>query len=121
VVVLAVLLFDVVRVGAGRLGWEFLTATRRGSPPGPGMLPALVGTVWTLVLTAVIAFPLGVGTAIWLEEYAPDSAEDRHRDEHREPGRRAVHRLRHARPRRVRPLTFGSAAASSPARSRSRC
>jgi phosphate transport system permease protein len=29
--------------------------------------------VWTLVLTALISFPLGVGTAIWLEEYAPES------------------------------------------------
>src|SRR5690606_15807260 len=35
--------------------------------------PALVGSVWVLVLTAVVAFPLGVGTAIWLEEYAPNN------------------------------------------------
>lgn len=33
--------------------------------------PALVGSLWVLVLTAVFAFPIGVGTAIWLEVYAP--------------------------------------------------
>jgi phosphate transport system permease protein len=73
VVVLAVLLVDVIRVGAGRLGWEFLSGYPSRLASRAGMLPALVGTIWALVLTALIAFPLGVGTAIWLEEYAPAS------------------------------------------------
>src|SRR5690606_31143216 len=38
-----------------------------------GIWPALVGSVWVLVLTAVVAFPLGVGTPIWLVEYAPNN------------------------------------------------
>lgn len=73
VVVLAVLLVDVIRVGAGRLGWEFLSGYPSRLASRAGMLPALVGTIWALVLTALIAFPLGVGTAIWLEEFAPAS------------------------------------------------
>ena len=73
VIVLAVLLFDVVSDGTRYLSWEFLTGFPSRLAVRAGILPALVGSIWTLVLTALIAFPLGVGTAIWLEEYAPES------------------------------------------------
>ena len=73
IIVLGMLLFDIVRDGAGSLSWQFLQQfpSRRASTSG--LKPALYGSIWTLVLTAVIAFPLGVGTAIWLEEYARES------------------------------------------------
>jgi phosphate transport system permease protein len=71
IVVLGVLLFDVIRTGGGRLSWEFLNGFPSRFPARAGMKPALIGSIWTLVLTGVIAFPLGVGTAVWLEEYAP--------------------------------------------------
>ena len=73
VIVLAVLLFDVIADGTRYLSWDFITGFPSRLVERAGILPALVGSVWTLVLTAVIAFPLGVGTAIWLEEYAPES------------------------------------------------
>jgi phosphate transport system permease protein len=73
IVVLGALLFDIVKTGGGRLTWEFLNGFPSRMASRAGLKPALVGTVWTLVLTAVISFPLGVGTAIWLEEYAPES------------------------------------------------
>lgn len=73
VVVLAVLLYDVLADGAGRLSWSFVRGYPSRLPERAGILPALVGSLWTLALTALIAFPLGVGTAVWLEEYAPDS------------------------------------------------
>jgi phosphate transport system permease protein len=73
VVVLGVLLFDVIADGTRYLSWEFFTGFPSRLPARAGIMPALIGSVWTLVLTALIAFPLGVGTAIWLEEYAPDS------------------------------------------------
>jgi len=73
IIVLAALLVDIVRVGGGRLTWEFLNGFPSRMASRAGLKPAFIGTVWTLVLTAVIAFPLGVGTAIWLEEYAPAS------------------------------------------------
>jgi phosphate transport system permease protein len=73
VIVLGVLLFDVIADGMRYLSWDFLTGFPSRLAVRAGILPALIGTVWTLVLTAVFAFPLGVGTAIWLEEYAPES------------------------------------------------
>ena len=69
--VLGVLLFDLIRDGVGRLSWDFLRAFPSRLTARAGILPALVGSAYMLVLTALIAFPLGVGTAIWLEEYAP--------------------------------------------------
>jgi phosphate transport system permease protein len=72
-VVLAVLLFDVVRTGAGRLSWDFLNNFPSRRVPSAGLKPAIYGSVLTLLVTAATAFPLGVGTAIWLEEYAPAS------------------------------------------------
>jgi phosphate transport system permease protein len=73
VIVLAVLLGDIWRDGAGRLSLEFLNGFPSRLPARSGIKPALLGSIWTLVLTAIIAFPLGVGTAIWLEEYAPSN------------------------------------------------
>ncbi len=73
VVVLAVLLVDIFRSGASRLNATFLNGIPSRFPDRAGVKPALVGSAWILVLTAIIGFPLGVGTAIWLEEYAPES------------------------------------------------
>ena|SRR5687767_12441957 len=73
IVVLAVLLVDIVRDGAGVLSWDFIKGFPSRFAARSGIKPALFGSIWTLVLTAAIAFPVGVGTAIWLEEYAPDN------------------------------------------------
>ena len=73
ILVLAVLLVDIVRDGAGRLSLEFLSSYPSRFAARSGIKPALYGSVWTLVLTAVVAFPVGVGTAVWLEEYAPNN------------------------------------------------
>ncbi len=70
IVALLALLADIVRDGAGRLSLSFLTGLPSRFPQRAGIGPALAGSVWTLTLTALVAFPLGVGTAIWLEEYA---------------------------------------------------
>ena len=71
VLVLAVLLVDIVADGGGVLGADFLRNNPSYLASRSGLRPALWGTIWIMILTAVIAFPLGVGTAIWLEEYAP--------------------------------------------------
>jgi phosphate transport system permease protein len=71
--VLAVLLIDIVRTGAGRLSWDFLNQFPSRMVNRSGLKPAIYGSIFALVVTAVLAFPLGVGTAIWLEEYAPAS------------------------------------------------
>jgi phosphate transport system permease protein len=40
-----------------------------------GILPALVGTLWLTLGTAIAAVPVGLGAAIYLAEYAPDNAD----------------------------------------------
>jgi phosphate transport system permease protein len=72
-VVLAVLLIDVFTDGIPRLDWSFLTSYPSRRPSQAGILSALIGSIWLLVLTALIAFPLGVGAGIFLEEYAADT------------------------------------------------
>jgi phosphate transport system permease protein len=71
VVALAILLFDVVRDGVAELDVAFLTSFASRFPERAGIKAALAGSVWILSLTALIAFPLSVSAAIYLEEYAP--------------------------------------------------
>ncbi len=69
--VLFVLIVDVLVDGWPRLEWDFLTSFPSRKPEQAGILSAWVGTVWVMVTTALLAFPLGVGAGIYLEEYAP--------------------------------------------------
>jgi phosphate transport system permease protein len=73
IVVLVVLLVDVFREGAGELDWAFLTSYSSRLPERAGIKAALWGSIWLLVMTALIAFPVSVGAAIYLEEYAQRS------------------------------------------------
>lgn len=68
--VLLTLLADVFMDGASRLGWQFLTSYPSRKPEQAGILSAWVGTAWIMVLTFIIAFPLGVAAAVYLEEYS---------------------------------------------------
>lgn len=70
---LGVLLVDVFLDGAPRLGWQFLAGYPSRTASIAGALPALVGSVCLMLLTATIAIPVGVGAAVYLEEYAPRS------------------------------------------------
>ncbi len=67
---LLALLLDIIADGIGRLGWQFLANYPSRKPEEAGILSAWVGTVWVMVLTGGIAFPLGVSAAIYLEEYS---------------------------------------------------
>ena len=74
--ILGVLIVDVVMDGWGILTGRpggFLSGTMRSLSEDPqlGVQQALVGTFWIAVFVAVLAFPIGIGAAIWLEEYAP--------------------------------------------------
>ena len=76
VAVLGVLVYDMVQTGSGtltgRLG-DFLTGSLRSQPGESGLLQGLRGTFYIGVFTVVFAFPIGVGAAIYLEEYASKS------------------------------------------------
>ncbi|MGG6294545.1 phosphate ABC transporter permease PstA [Leptolyngbya sp. AN02str] len=71
--VLAVLLIDTFVDGFPRLGWDFITNFPSRRPERAGVASALVGTVWLLSITALFAFPIGVGTGIFLQEFATDN------------------------------------------------
>jgi len=68
--VLAILLWDVWRKGSGWLDWQFLTSYPSRFPIKAGILSPLVGSIYMVLLTALISFPMGVASAIYLEEYA---------------------------------------------------
>jgi phosphate transport system permease protein len=69
--VLAILFFDLVRDGASRFGWDFFTSFPSRKAENAGILSAAVGTMLIMVVTALVALPMGVAAAIYLEEYAP--------------------------------------------------
>lgn len=61
-------------LGAPAISGEFLTALPRDGMRAGGIWPALVGTVYLTLGTAVVAVPLGIAAAIYLSEYAKDNA-----------------------------------------------
>jgi phosphate transport system permease protein len=52
--------------------WRFLLATQ-SVPEKAGVRTAVLGSLWMVLIVVVVAFPLGVGTAIYLEEYAREN------------------------------------------------
>lgn len=71
-VVLALLLYDVFSDGLGRLLTPgFLTETPSRFPDQGGIRPAIFGSILLGILVMLIAVPIGVGAALYLEEYAP--------------------------------------------------
>ena len=71
IVVLAILLISTAGDGLGRLSWDFIENYPSRFPERAGIRSALLGTIWLMALTALIAVPIGVGAAIYLEEFAP--------------------------------------------------
>ena len=68
---LIVLLVDVLADGLGSLSLSFLTdAPSRIVPENSGIGPALAGTLWLMAVCAAFIIPVGVATAVYLEEYA---------------------------------------------------
>lgn len=72
-IVLGWLLIDVLSDAVARLSWQFITSYPSRKPENAGILPALVGSIYLIGLTAAIALPIGVGAAVFLEEYGRHS------------------------------------------------
>ena len=67
--VLLILLVDVVLGGASSIG-QVLDNQPSGSPERAGAQSSIIGTMWLMLLTALICLPIGIGAAIYLEEFA---------------------------------------------------
>jgi len=67
---LGTLLVDVVQKGVGYLDPILFTEPSSTNPDRAGARPAILGTIYMMLLLLVFVVPLGVGTAIYLEEYA---------------------------------------------------
>jgi len=70
ILLLGVLLESVIQDGAGSLDWHFLSNFTSISSEKAGAEAAIWGTIWLMVICAVFIVPVGVATAIYLEEYA---------------------------------------------------
>lgn len=68
---LVILVLHILWIGLPHLDWDFISSFPSRDPEKAGILSPLVGTLYLLILTAFISIPIGVATAIFLEEYAP--------------------------------------------------
>ena len=75
VVVAAVgyVVLDITVKGVGSISWSFLTESPQQGGVEGGILAPIVGTVYLVTGAMLVAFPIGVGGAIYLAEYAKDS------------------------------------------------
>ena len=72
VLLLALLVLDVASDGAGRLSFGFITAYPSSLAANAGVRAALLGTLWLMLVVVLFIVPMGVATALYLEEYARD-------------------------------------------------
>ena len=66
---LGIFLFSILQEGIHRLNLQFFTSLPSRKPEEAGIFIPLLGTIWIMVLTSLIAIPLGVASGIYLEEY----------------------------------------------------
>ena len=71
VAVLLALAYETVREGASRLSWDFVNSYPSRFADRAGLRSSILGTAWVMGATVVMAFPISIGTAIWIEEFAP--------------------------------------------------
>jgi len=69
-IVLAILLAGIVWQAWGWLDWQFLTSFDSRIPARAGIFAGFWGSLWVITLTTLLAVPIGVGAAVYLEEYA---------------------------------------------------
>jgi phosphate transport system permease protein len=70
--IVAIIAFIIIR-GLPAISWEFLTTMPTDGMRAGGILPAIVGTIYLTIGTAIFAVPLGISAAVYLAEYAPDN------------------------------------------------
>ena len=71
VLILFAILGFIIYKGSGAISWEFLTSSPTDGMTGGGIWPAIVGTFYLMAGSALFAFPIGVMSGIYMNEYAP--------------------------------------------------
>ena len=69
-VLLSVFIGDILIDGLRRIDWDFIISLPSRKPEKSGIYTALMGSIWILLMTTIIAFPMGVAAGIYLEEYS---------------------------------------------------
>jgi phosphate transport system permease protein len=67
------LLVYIILQGAPAISWEFISAMPSNGMRSGGILPAIVGTLYLTLGTALFSIPPGIAAAVYLSEYAPDN------------------------------------------------
>jgi len=70
--IVGIVIYIIVK-GAPAISWEFLTTFPKDGMRQGGILPAIIGTFWLTIGTAIFAVPLGVAAGIYIAEYAVDN------------------------------------------------
>jgi phosphate transport system permease protein len=73
VVLLGMLLWSIIEPGASWLSWHLITDMPSRRAKAAGMNSAIWGSIWIVAASGLVSFVLGLGTAIYLEEYAPQN------------------------------------------------
>jgi phosphate transport system permease protein len=71
VFVLLLLAYETISTGAGRLSWDFISNYPSRFAERAGLRSSALGSIWVLGLTVVMSLPVAIGTAVWIEEFAP--------------------------------------------------
>ncbi|MGB0896202.1 MAG: phosphate ABC transporter permease PstA [Flavobacteriaceae bacterium] len=69
-ILLAIFIGDILIDGIMRIDWDFITNLPSRKAERAGIYTALMGSIWILLLTTLIAFPVGVAAGVYLEEYS---------------------------------------------------
>lgn len=72
-ILLVIFIGSIIVDGVQRIDWSFITSLPSRKAERAGIYTALMGSVWILIFTTIIALPLGIAAAIYLEEYAKES------------------------------------------------
>lgn len=70
VLILAVMLLYIVKQGIGQISWQFLSTSPSVLQNTIGILPNIINTIFIVFLSLLVVTPIGIGAAIYLQEYA---------------------------------------------------
>ncbi len=70
ILILAIILFDIFSKGISVINWQFISSVPQKGMTEGGIFPAIIGTFYVTMITALLSTPVGIFAAIYLNEYA---------------------------------------------------